>query len=91
MLFSSCDSSKLNEIPDSQFVGVWKLVDFNLIIIPQFKSFTETLSNLIFDKYNLKALSKKLTNEFPFTRIKSMDVLNISKNPSLITMDWAQH
>lgn len=27
MFFSSCDSSKLNEIPDSQFVGVWGLVD----------------------------------------------------------------
>ena len=27
IIFSSCDSSKLTETPDSQFVGTWKLVD----------------------------------------------------------------
>jgi len=27
IIFSGCDSSKLTETPDSQFVGTWKLVD----------------------------------------------------------------
>lgn len=27
IIFSGCDSSKLTETPDSQFLGTWKLVD----------------------------------------------------------------
>jgi len=27
IILSGCDSSKLTETPDSQFVGTWKLVD----------------------------------------------------------------
>ena len=47
IIFSSCDSSKLTETPDSQFVGTWKLVDRGMFINIEIEISKEKNGNFI--------------------------------------------
>ncbi|MBX2948332.1 MAG: hypothetical protein KF704_03555 [Crocinitomicaceae bacterium] len=57
-ILSSCDTSKMGEIPDSQFIGIWKLTDREMfegleIEISKDKkgNFTGVITKLNDDKY----------------------------------------